>query len=109
LDLTPTGGSLLNRDSVNGAVVVWVDPQGPANPAGILAGDVIVTIDKTPINDASELYSYFKWCNPDNKTVTLHIIRDTLEKDITVEKGWVTETERWVIQQNSNTLSLPAT
>ncbi len=38
-----------------GAVVVSVEPGGPASQAGILVGDVVVTLDGKPVKDTSDV------------------------------------------------------
>lgn len=38
-----------------GAVVVTVEPGGPASQAGIMVGDVVVTLDGKPVRDTSDV------------------------------------------------------
>lgn len=45
----------LNLTSVGGVIVVNVDPNGPADKAGVLIGDVLIAIDGTPVNDTSDV------------------------------------------------------
>src|SRR5271154_5919369 len=45
----------LGLHDAHGALVAGVDPKGPAKPAGILAGDVIVKFDGKPIKESRDL------------------------------------------------------
>ncbi|WP_028221125.1 Do family serine endopeptidase [Paraburkholderia oxyphila] len=45
----------LGMDRPQGALVASVDPDGPAAKAGMQAGDVISSVNGTPVTDASEL------------------------------------------------------
>ncbi|MEM1331393.1 MAG: DegQ family serine endoprotease [Planctomycetota bacterium] len=42
---------------VTGAVITEVTPGGPADQLGLRAGDVIIAVNRDPVNDASELRS----------------------------------------------------
>jgi serine protease Do len=45
----------LSRDSSNGAIVVGVEPESPAAAAGLLFGDLIVSVAGQPIHNAIDL------------------------------------------------------
>ena len=54
--LTPEIGQQLGLESdVRGAVVTEVEPFGPAGDAGIRQGDVILSVQDTPVRSAEEL------------------------------------------------------
>jgi serine protease Do len=45
----------LGLGDAHGALVAGVDPKGPAKPAGVEAGDVIVAFDSRPIKESRDL------------------------------------------------------
>ncbi|MEW6496954.1 MAG: trypsin-like peptidase domain-containing protein [Cyanobacteriota bacterium] len=53
--LPDTLKSSLNLGSVGGVIVVNIEPNGPADKAGVLIGDVLVAIDGTPVKDTGEV------------------------------------------------------
>jgi len=54
-DMTPDVAEAMGLDTHGGALVSKVEGGTPAARAGIKAGDVIVTLDGTPLRDGSEL------------------------------------------------------
>ena len=56
--LTPSLRDSLNIPSdINGIAILSVAPGGPADAAGLMPGDVIRGIDKTPISDMEDFFS----------------------------------------------------
>jgi Do/DeqQ family serine protease len=55
--LTPEISSMLQTKLQQGAVVTDVQPQSPAEEAGIQPGDVITSIDGRPVNSDNDLYN----------------------------------------------------
>ncbi len=49
------GASVASSSTQRGALIVAVQPGGPASSAGIAAGDLVEKIDGSPIADASAL------------------------------------------------------
>lgn len=47
--------STLNLSSLGGVIVVNVEPNGPADKAGVLIGDVLIAVDGTPVSDTSDI------------------------------------------------------
>jgi S1-C subfamily serine protease len=45
----------LSLDGEGGAIVLEVQPGGPGDAAGVLVGDVLVTLDGTPVHDTSDV------------------------------------------------------
>src|SRR5579863_1323914 len=73
--------------SVNhGAVIINTVSGGPAATAGLQAGDVIVQVDNTPVNDTSSLGSALLSKNPGD-TVAVHIYRGSQQMTINVKLG----------------------
>ncbi len=54
-DLTPALRQRLGVEAEAGAVVVQVDPGGPAAAAGLRPGDVVLEVGREPVRDAADL------------------------------------------------------
>ncbi|QCP48372.1 DegQ family serine endoprotease [Trinickia violacea] len=76
----------------NGALVSSVDPGGPAAKAGLQAGDVILAVNGTAINDSTDLPSMIAGIKPGSKA-DVQIWRDKSKKDVTVTIGALTDTK----------------
>jgi len=70
----------------NGVLVQEVQPGGPADKAGIKAGDIITTIDGRPIKDGNDLVNEIASRAP-GSTIRLGFIRDGKPQDTTVTIG----------------------
>jgi len=70
----------------HGAVIIRTVSGGPAATAGLQAGDVIVQVDNTPVNDTSSLGSALLNKNPGD-TVAVHIYRGSQQLTINVKLG----------------------
>ena len=73
-NLNPALAQELNfAPNMPGVVVMAVDPSSPASKAGLLPGDVITTVNNTPVQSTSELKDTIWWqgVNP----VTFLVIR----------------------------------
>ena len=68
------GASIASSSSQPGALIVAVQPGGPASNAGIAAGDLIEKIDGSPIADAGPLGEALASHRPGEK-ITLAILR----------------------------------
>lgn len=75
----------LNLPSLGGVIVVNVEPNGPAEQAGVTIGDVIVALDGTPVSDTRDVQAML---SPDrvSKVLSVRIVRGgtLLELEITV-------------------------
>jgi S1-C subfamily serine protease len=62
----------LTRDS--GLIVVSVEPDGPAEKAGVLVGDILIDMGGTPVSDTRDVQSVL---DPDRvgKALTVQVIR----------------------------------
>ena len=60
--------------STTGLIVLSVEPNGPAQKAGLFVGDILLAIDDAELSDTDDLQAALA---PDRigKTVTLKIIR----------------------------------
>ena len=70
----------------HGALIINTVSSGAAASAGLRAGDVIVQIDNTPINDVASLGSALLSKNPGD-TVAVHIYRGSQQMTINVRLG----------------------
>lgn len=70
----------------NGVLVQEVQPGGPAEKAGLKAGDIITTIDGRSIKDGSDLVQEIASRRP-GSTVRLGYLRDGKQGDTTVTIG----------------------
>ncbi len=73
-------------DRPRGALIVEVAEDGPADKAGLEAGDVIVTFDGNDIATSSELPHVVGLVAPDSE-VLVEIVRDRKRKEIEVKVG----------------------
>lgn len=65
----------LNLSSAGGVIVVNVEPNGPADNAGVLIGDVLVTFDNTPVNDTGDVLALLNSGDRVGKTIKVQLIR----------------------------------
>jgi Do/DeqQ family serine protease len=73
-------------EGTTGAVVSRVQPDSPAEEAGLQQGDVIVEFDGKPVESAGSLRNRVAH-TPPNETVELQIIREGDEQTLEVELG----------------------
>src|SRR6266542_4374874 len=81
--MTPDLAAALGVDQVKGALVSSVVHDGPAERAGIKAGDVVVAYDGKEINHANDL-PFLVAGTPVCKTVSLQIFRGKKETPVAV-------------------------
>ena len=80
-DLTPALAETLKLDDRRGALVAEVRPQSPAAKAGIRTGDVIVSVNGEPVEDAHRLTFRVGAIAPGTK-LELSILRDGEQKTL---------------------------
>ena len=80
--VSQTSGALVKGDTNSFAV----EPNSPAEKAGIKEGDIITKVDGTVLDDTNTLASVIAQKNPGD-TVTLTIIRDGKEMSLSVTLG----------------------
>ena len=64
-----------------GSLITQVQPNSPAEKAGLKAGDIILKFNGTPISRTSELLNYLNRTMP-NQTVQLEVLRDDKKRNI---------------------------
>ena len=86
IDDIPRGEyELLGLDENGGVLVQRVEPDGPADQAGMEPGDVIVAFDREPVGETRELQSHVVATRP-GTTVPVRIVRnrEPLTLDVTI-------------------------
>ncbi|MEX3556210.1 MAG: Do family serine endopeptidase, partial [Burkholderia gladioli] len=81
--LDQTLASSFGLQKPDGALVSSVDPKGPAAKAGLQPGDVILSVNGTPVQDSTMLPGQIASLKPGTKA-DLQIWRDKARKDVTV-------------------------
>jgi serine protease Do len=90
IGIAPTGVARRLRRAVglperDGLLVRVVEEGGPADRAGVQAGDLIVSIDGQPVTDADQLYQALDRVSGDR--LALGIVRGVDERTVTVSFG----------------------
>jgi serine protease Do len=83
----------LGLGAARGALIAGIDDKGPAKPAGLKAGDVIVRFDGKDIKESRELPRLVA-SMPVGKTVEVVVVRDGKEVTTTVTLGRLEDTEK---------------
>lgn len=91
--LPDTLKNTLTLNSNGGVIVVNVEPNGPADQAGVLIGDVLLSLDGTPVNDTGDVQ---KMLGPDSvgKTISVQIVRGGALAEVAIavsERSWKEE------------------
>ena len=69
-----------------GALVSEVTEGSPAMKSGLIQGDIVTEINGAPVTDVADLRNKIAM-TPPNTSLTLRVLRDGKEKDITVSVG----------------------
>src|SRR5271157_3809819 len=89
-EVTPQTASALKLIDTSGALVTYVDQDGPACRAGLKNNDVIVGFNGSKIQSPDQLQDVIH-ATQAGKTVSLTVVRDGQKKDISVTLGaWPT-------------------
>jgi serine protease Do len=95
-DLDREAAEAFGLDSTDGAMVNLIQPDQPADKAGLEIGDIIVKVDEHEVTDTRDLIDYVSGRGPDSM-VTLEILRDgellTKEVELAERPSDVGETE----------------
>ncbi|WP_237480682.1 Do family serine endopeptidase [Lichenibacterium dinghuense] len=76
----------LSLGAPHGALIAGIDENGPAGPAGLKKGDVIVRFDGHDVHESRDLPKFVASA-PVGKDVTVSILRDGKPQDLTVKLG----------------------
>ena len=85
-DLTPDVAKVMNLDVKNGAVVSSVNPDSPAEEAGIKAGDVIVSLNDDAVKSSHDLRIKVGLMRSGDQA-RIGLIRDGKQKVVKAEIG----------------------
>lgn len=86
----------LRLKNPSGALVVYVDQDGPACRAGVLQNDVVIGFNGSKIDSAEQLTGLIHGSAP-NKPITLTIYRGGMQQDINVKLG------SWTVSPHART------
>jgi serine protease Do len=84
--VTPDIADSMNLKQASGALVSEPQKDSPAAKAGVQSGDIITSVDDTPIHDARELARKIGTMPP-GTSVKLAMIRDGQDKTVTLTLG----------------------
>ena len=75
--------STLNLSSAGGVIVVNIEPNGPADRAGVLIGDVLLEFDNTPVSDTADVQAVL---SPESvgKTFRVQMIRGGARVEVAI-------------------------
>jgi serine protease Do len=85
-EVTPEQVSALRLKDTSGALVTYVDQDGPGCRAGLMENDVVVAFNGSRIDTPVQLQSLIH-ASPSQKAVTLTVIRNAQRKDVKVTLG----------------------
>ncbi|MBW4624789.1 MAG: S1C family serine protease [Brasilonema octagenarum HA4186-MV1] len=77
----------LNLTSVGGVIVVNVEPNAPADKAGVLIGDVLVSFDGTLVDDTGDVLAFLNSGDRVGKTVKVQVIRGGVLVELAIAIG----------------------
>jgi serine protease Do len=80
-EITSDLAKSLGLDSVHGVLVNSVDPDGPAEKAGVKSGDIITGVNGVRVNDANSLRNQIAETAPGTE-IALTILRDGREQQL---------------------------
>jgi len=75
-DVTQREAKRQGLDAVKGVTVDSVFAESPAEKAGVLAGDVIVSFNNQPVDNAGQLSVLVSTANRDEATMPVEVVRD---------------------------------
>ena len=97
----------LGLGSARGALVAGIDEKGPAKPAGIKSGDVIVKFDGKNVEDSRALPKLVA-AAPVDKDVNVTLMRNGKEVDVKVKLGRLEDGEKQAALETGRNKNSPA-
>jgi serine protease Do len=91
-DVTPAIARAFGEKDLRGALVGDVSADGPAQKAGLQKGDIILSVNGTPVADSNDLRMTISMMAPDS-IVNLKVLRSGAERAFTVTLGALPTTE----------------
>lgn len=85
-DMTQELAESFGLEQPNGALIASVLKDGPADKAGIKAGDILIAISGKPLKNSSEMLNVVAALSP-GEAVTVTVIRNKQEKSIPIKVG----------------------
>ena len=85
-NITPSLADAMHLKNSNGAIVSQVVPGSPADKAGLKIKDVLVSINKKPMNSAAQVRNTLGMMRPGTK-ITLEVVRHNKTQTITAKVG----------------------
>ena len=85
-EVTPALAKAIGLSGPEGALVSEVTPNSPAQKAGIQSGDVILSMNGTPVAESNQLRMNVSMMNP-GQTVRLKVFRDGQTREVTAQVG----------------------
>ena len=76
----------LMEEGLSGALIEWVEPDGPAYEAGLREGDIITAVDDRPVDEDHPLDTRIRRYDPDDR-VEITYWRGDRERTIRVRLG----------------------
>jgi S1-C subfamily serine protease len=78
----------VHADETHGRVfIIRVTPGGPAEKAGIKAGDIILAVNQTPVKSLADFFRHIWALGPAGVKVPLSILQETQIRDISVHSA----------------------
>jgi len=84
--VTPQRASVLKLQEPSGAIITYVDQDGPACHAGLMENDVVIAYEGSKVDGPEQLQGLIH-ATPPQKTVTMTIMRNGQRKDMKVTLG----------------------
>lgn len=97
-EVTSENASALKLTAQTGAVIAYVDQDGPACHAGLMENDVVIAFDGAKVDGPQQLQNMIHVAAP-QKTVVLTIVRNGQHKDVKVVLG------SWNVMSNARAFS----
>ncbi|QKY05800.1 Do family serine endopeptidase [Janthinobacterium lividum] len=85
-DITPELAQSFNLQRTSGAIIAGVVRNGPADKAGIVPGDILLTVDGKPVGDTTEMLNLVAQLPPGGKA-KMTVLRKNREAALDVMVG----------------------